>query len=118
MTNKITITNPVLVEIPEPQFHYFGSTPLNWATGETVEKVLSSLARQAGDARIKQQVKIGDGLYAWTCRVEVPKSTYYQINFFQPQGVEVTDCREWNIKNGKGHVLPITRETNKDGSDV
>lgn len=111
---KIKLTNPVVIEVPEKSYHFFGTTTFNWCKGETLEGVLSTLARQAGDSVIKQQNKVGNGLYAWTCRVEVPRSELYALNFFQPVDVQLSDTREWNIKNGKGHVLPITREEKPD----
>ena len=106
---KIKLTEPVAAE-PEKSYHFFGSTPFNWCKGETLEAVLSTLARQAGAKTIQYQNKTNNGLYAWTCRVDVPRSEPYAISFFQPVGVQIADSREFNIKNSMGHVLPITRE--------
>lgn len=106
----IKLDGKVVEPVSEKSYHYFGSTCFNWCMGESVEGVLSTLARQAGTNTIQQQVKHGDGLYAWVCRVEAPRSTSYQITNFQPQGVTVSESWEFNIKNSKGHCLPITRE--------
>ncbi|WJM88680.1 hypothetical protein QDY63_14855 [Pseudomonas brenneri] len=98
------------VEVPENQFHYFGSTALNWCKDTSPENVLFTLARMAGTETIKQQVKCNKGLYAWVCRVEQPQTTKYEINNFAPAGVKVSESWEFNIMNAKGHCLPITRE--------
>lgn len=92
-------------------FHYFGSTCYGWAKGNTPEFVLETLARIAGTDAIKQQLKQNKGLYAWVCKVDVPRSTKYQINFFQPQGVSISDTQEFLIMNTKGWCLPITKES-------
>ncbi|MGF6139016.1 hypothetical protein [Pseudomonas laurylsulfatiphila] len=111
MNIKIAEDKPVVAEKPT---HYFGSTCFNWALGESPEEVLANLAKAAGANSIKVQVKHNGGLYAWICKVHAPRSSPYVINFFQPQGVEVSECQEFNIMNSKGHCLPITKEK-KDG---
>lgn len=110
MSTKITIKPAE----PEKNYHYFGSTALNWCKGTSPENVLHKLALMAGAETIKQQVKCNKGLYAWVCRVEQTRTTKYEINNFAPVGVKVSESWEFNIKNTKGHCLPITRE-NADG---
>lgn len=94
---------------PEKPFHYFGSTAYNWATGATRQEVIEKLARQAGTEAIKRNDKHseGQGLYCWTCRVGVPQSTDYEISYFQPQGVPVTQGLEVGIKSAKGLVVVL-----------
>jgi len=106
------MTKPIVgvVEVPEPQFHYYGSTAYNWCRDDSVENVLLTLARMAGSDAIKRNVKGSGGLYSWICKVEAPRSTSYDINFFAPVGVEISESWEFNIMNTKGHCLPITRE--------
>ncbi|WYW04447.1 hypothetical protein Mudajogi_00002 [Pseudomonas phage vB_PpuP-Mudajogi] len=87
--------------------HYFGSTCFNWATGATRQEVVTKLAKMAGTEQLKRSVKGSGGLYCWTCKVGVPEGTDYQISYFQPQGVPVTDGQNHNIMNVKGHVTLI-----------
>lgn len=89
------------------QFHYFGSTAFNWATGETRQEVITKLAKQAGTEILKRNVKASGGLYCWTCRVEAPQGTDYEIRYFCPQGVKITQALAVNIQNSKGHVTVI-----------
>lgn len=91
-------------------YHYFGSTAFNWATGESRAEVLEKLARNAGSTIIKENVKRNKGLYAWTVRVDQCVDLDYQINSYQPQEVPLSNAQEFNIVNTKGHVIPIDRE--------
>jgi len=105
---------PIVGNVPEKAYHYFGSTCFNWCRADSVEAVLKNLASWAGADTVKRQIKNNGGLYAWVCRVEVPQSSSYGTNFFRPVDVPVSESWEFNIMNTKGHVLPITREDKPD----
>lgn len=90
--------------------HFYGTSAYNWATGSSRQEVIDKLAREAGTDAIKRNVKATGGLYCWTCRVELPQSAHYQISFFQPQGVPVSDFLEVNIVSVGGGVKLIENE--------
>lgn len=87
-----------------PESHFFGSTPFNWATGQTRAEVMKKLAVGAGSL-LKGNIKNG-GLYAWTCEVNAPEGTSYDIEHYRPVGVEFAATAECLIQNVKGHSLP------------
>jgi hypothetical protein len=91
----------------EKPFHYFGSTAYHWVVGETRQEVLNELSRMAGADLIKRHVKEHGGLYCWTCRVDAPRSAKYDIAWFQPSGVAVSQGLHFNIMNTKGHVTTV-----------
>jgi hypothetical protein len=101
MTTKVKITN----KAPQAH-HYFGSTAFNWATGDTRAEVLAKLGRMTGPNELKLQVKAHGGLYVWTCRVNVPEATQYDIESYAPKGVETAAPAEARLVNTKGHVIP------------
>lgn len=92
------------------QFHFFGSTAFNWAIGSTRQEVLTKLASMAGADIVKRNVKNAGGLYAWTCKVEAPRSTTYEISFYQPAGVPTSDGMEFSIQNKHGHVKLVEKQ--------
>lgn len=91
----------------KPNAHYFGSTGLNWAKGNTRAEVLAKLAADIGPAMLKDAVKHGGGLYAWTCEIAAPFGTPYGIENFAPHGIEWHDSQEFWLMNAKGHVIPL-----------
>lgn len=90
----------------EAAHHYFGSTAFNWATGATRAEVLAKLGKSTGPNELKLQVKAYGGLYVWTCRVNVPASTPYDIESYAPKGVETSNPVEARLVNIKGHIVP------------
>lgn len=95
--------------------HYYGSTAFNWAVGQTRDEVLTKLAKQAGTDTIKRNVKHNGGLYAWVCLVHAPQSAAYEIEYYQPKGVEISDAQEFNILNSKGKSDRIYRMPKTQG---
>lgn len=87
------------------QHHYYGSTAFGWRVGDTREQVVKDLARDAGNSIIRRCLKNG-GLYAWTCRVELPKSAEYQIDGYRPVGVPSGEREEHYIVSVTGKTRP------------
>ncbi len=103
----------------EQGHHFFGSTPFNWATGNTRQEVIEKLAAEAGSEMIKRSLRASNtykGIYCWTCRVGLPPSAEYRIANFQPQGVPVTLAQEHNIVSVKGYVTLIEHDDPEDVS--
>jgi hypothetical protein len=87
--------------------HFFASTCMNWAVGATRAEAIARVAKDVGSVTLKRYTaKKGDGLFVWSCRVEADITAEYRINFYQPQGIEISAQAEHNIQNTKGHVLP------------
>lgn len=82
---------------PVQQFHYFGSTGINWACADSREEVLAKLARAAGANIIRINVKEQGGMYAWTTRVELPEAVSYRIENFTPVNVPCSSPRQHRI---------------------
>ena len=80
------------------EHHFFASFGMGWAIGDTQEEAVEKLInrfRREFKKIVAGQHKAGEpGAYVWTCRVEAPRSAEYKINFFAPQGVEVTNTHE------------------------
>lgn len=93
-------------EIKQKDYHYYGTTCLNWAVGQTQAEVLAKLGRMTGANTLKQQVKANGGMYVWTCIVGAPEKAHYQISNYTPQDVPWCRSREYLLQNTKGHVLP------------
>lgn len=81
--------------------HYFATCAFGWQVAETREEALSKLIkafRHDASKVVKNSVSSGDmGFYVWSCRVDVPKSTKYHIEFYQPKGVPLADAVEGSI---------------------
>ena len=74
------------------QHHYFASSALGWATGDTREEAVRKCIRHSGTSTVKKITaglhKQGkEGFYVWSCRVDVPSDTNYRIEWYSPQGV-------------------------------
>ena len=95
------------VVVEERAYHYFGTTPFDWATGNSVEEVIVKLAKRG---TVLQRTQYKKGLYCWTCKVLAPESTHYGVSNYMPVGVEIEKSQEWNIFNTNGHCLPITKD--------
>lgn len=80
-------------------YHYFGSTAFDWATGDTREEVIRRLAGAAGASTIK---RMRAGMYAWTCRVELPGTAAYAIRNYAPKDVSISDQKEVSILSARG----------------
>ena len=89
------------------EFHFFGSTPFDWATGATRQEVIEKLAKAGSYNLTAEKVKKYGPMYAVTVKVLAPQGTNYDIAYFMPQGVECVDKVEVNIVNKKGHVTLI-----------
>lgn len=89
------------------EFHFFGSTPFDWATGATRQEVIEKLAKAGSWNLTADKVKKNGGLYAFTVKVLAPQDASYGIACYMPQGVDCVDKVEVNIVNKKGHVTLI-----------
>lgn len=102
---------------PELPHHFFASTAVSWGVGQTRQEAIDKAARIAGSDIIKRNVKANGGLYVWTCEVECPQSTDYNINNYAPStlidpvtkkdtnvAVPIHKTMEFLIANVKGDV--------------
>lgn len=94
----------------EQQHHFYGSTAFNWAVAQTREEVVKKLASATGADLIKRNVAANGGLYCWTCKVELPQEAHYDINFYKPVDVPISEAQEFNILNAKGKTSPYVRK--------
>lgn len=104
---------------PEQQHHFFASTAFNWAVAPTRREAVEKVARAAGAAIIKGNVKAHGGLYVWTCRVDVPQSARYTIANYAPEYLvppgEDADERTSRLAVPRSAVMEF-RIQNKDGA--
>lgn len=94
----------------EQQHHYFGSTALNWATADTREEVIKKLAHNAGTKIIAINRKEYGGLYCWTCRVELPHASHYDIEHYEPVRVPTSEVQQFRIRTVKGDYAIVHEE--------
>lgn len=75
--------------------HYFASCALGWATAETADAAIRKLAssfRREFTNMVKGGQKRGNaGAYIWTCKVHGPSDSQYEINFYAPQGIDISE---------------------------
>lgn len=93
-----------------PAYHFFASNAFAWGVGLTRDEAIANCARGAGADLIKTNVKAHGGMYVWSCRVDVPKSTQYDIANYRPEGVPISTGRHHHVLNVKGEYrgAPIT----------
>lgn len=102
-------------DLSKQPFHFFGSTCVHWAVGQTREEVIEKLAKHAGADVIRCAKQHGErGLYAWTCRVEAPQTVVYEIQSFRPTGAPISEAREYDIISVKGNCREIFRTPESD----
>ena len=83
--------------------HYFASFGLGWATAATEDEAIRKLMHtgyfreEVKRMTLAAQKRGEAGAYCWTCKVHVPESTKYAINFYSPQGVEKSEGRDHYI---------------------
>lgn len=81
--------------------HYYATCAFGWHVGETRQEAISKLLksfRHEASSVVKNSIKEGNiGFYVWSCRVDVPKSTEYRIEFYQPKDVPIADAVEGTI---------------------
>jgi len=80
----------------EQQYHYFASTVFNWVTADTRKEAIEKVAR-AGGRDTKRIITNQGSMYAWSCKVPLPQSAHYEIRFYSPHDVGVTDGMETAI---------------------
>ena len=99
----------------ESEHHYFASFALGYARGVTRQEALAKLLgmfRSEIKEIAKNEQRAGHaGCYAWSCKVNAPLIAKYEINFYQPVGVDWDAGRHHNFTNvtAKGHT--VTCET-------
>lgn len=83
------------------EHHYFASCAFGWATNTSREKAITELLkcfRKEATEITKNTRKTGcPGFYFWSCRIDAPNSTEYEINFYCPQGVPVRDTKHHHV---------------------
>lgn len=87
-------------------YHYYASTALSWAVADTREEAIKRVARDAGADIIRANVKAHGGLYAESCRVELPIAAPYEIRMYMPDGVQVSEHETHRITNARGAYKP------------
>lgn len=77
--------------------HYFSSCGLGWAIAETRDEAIKKNVNQFRSefkTMTKNLQKKGEiGGYIWSVRVNAPIDHKYGINFYRPEGVEITEGR-------------------------
>ena len=99
----------------ESKHHYFASFALGWATAQTrkeaIEK-LSNMFRSDMKAITQNIQKDGKpGAYLWSCKVNAPENTKYEINYFAPKGVEIDQGMHHHITYITAKKMAYTSET-------
>lgn len=105
----------------EKSYHFFATTAFGWGIGDTRAEAIEKAARMTGQSIIKEQVKSQDGVYCWSCRVNLPRSARFTINEFKPDRLFNEDGQPGDIKvpfdvpveakiqNIKGHLVLFSR---------
>lgn len=88
------------------QHHFFATTAFHFAIGDTRKEAIENVARRAGAAIIKEQVKGQGGLYVWSCKVALPRTAQYAINNYMPQvnPDELSEVQRFRIVKADGSV--------------
>jgi hypothetical protein len=78
--------------------HFFATFACGWATAATRSEAIEKLiaANRTEFKRMAAQLIASNepGAYIWTCEVEAPEGTAYEISFYQPVGIETRNHRE------------------------
>lgn len=87
--------------------HYYASSAMYWATGETRAETLAKLAEHHGSDRIKRSIDTpgSPGIYCWSCKVHAPSDAEYVIENYMPKGVETSESIVGYIVNLKGAMI-------------
>lgn len=99
-------------ETPET-YHYFAACAIGWATAPTAAEALAKIAKEEDTVFFARHLKRG-GLYAWTCRVLLPASAAYTIEFYapckQPDGTPVPrdNAEHWRVLNRQGTAIGVS----------
>ncbi|MDT8900615.1 hypothetical protein [Anaeroselena agilis] len=91
----------------ETPCHFYAATCMNWATAPTRQEAIAKVAKVAGPAFIREQVKHCGGLYVGTVKVLLSEDADYEIRLFQPVGVPMEDAKEYRIVDARGYVVPL-----------
>lgn len=86
--------------------HYYGMTVYGWRVGSSVEEVVKALAKDAGAKSIKLNVDIHGGLDVNVCKVHTDIKAEYDIRYYWPVGVQLSDKREYRVTDVKGTHAP------------
>ena len=82
--------------------HFFASCVFGWATSEesrddAIERLVNAF-RHDIKRTLANCLKNGDvGFYLWTCEVLAPADAPYKIEWYAPQGVEITGTEEYAV---------------------
>lgn len=104
MTTKTKAQKPTQ---PEQPFHYYASTCFGRGTGDTLFEALKRANQSTPTGVIARMVEQHDGLNVHTCKVHVPRSAKYEINWHMPQGVEVSEISTHRVINAKSDFITI-----------
>ena len=122
-----SVIAPVADEDPdvaaaEGMIHFFASCALGWATASTrdeaIEKLVNSFRREY-KSMIKGAHKSGNpGAYVWTCQVNAPADTHYQINFYAPVDVDTQDGQEHAVTYLTDKAMAHTRDYHQEVNNL
>jgi hypothetical protein len=90
----------------EQAYHYYASTVVAWATGDTRAKAIkAALDSSKGMFTMNED----GGIYVYSARVELPQTSSYAIVAYQPSGVPISDAKEGSYKLHKGTPVHMAR---------
>ncbi len=78
--------------------HYFATCAFGWKVADTRDKAIRGLIEgfrgeaKRTTANLHKQGEMG--MYIWSTRVEIPLDQKYEISYYQPKGVPISDSRE------------------------
>ena len=74
--------------------HYYASHAMGWATGATEQAAIDNLMLNNTETSwVNNCLKAGEPLVFFSCRVPVPKSTPYEIEWYVPKVAGLTECQ-------------------------
>lgn len=88
----------------EQEHHYYAAHGMGWATAETREEAHEKLLGMTDPTWVRNCLKSGTFVTVWSCKVHEPSDAEYEIDYFQPVGVEKSD--------GQNHI--VTHLTKKE----
>jgi len=104
----------------EQGHHYYAATVFGWKTADTRKEALDGLVSSFRSSLkpmvARAQKEGGPGVYIWCCRVEAPSDASYEISWYVPQGVEVSEAAEVYVTSitAKGQAyFDLTAEVEK-----
>jgi hypothetical protein len=82
--------------------HYYAACAVAWCVAPTRDEAIKKLAH--ADPMIKQGVARKGSFYVWSCRVDVPIDTSYEIEWYKPVDVPLAEAEH-------GYLTHITTKS-------